>query len=402
MRNTLGTALTSTAQKAMLLGSGELGKEVALEFQRLGVEVIAVDRYDRAPAMHVAHRSYTINMLDYDQLVDLVRRERPDVVVPEVEAINTDALLDLEKEGFFVVPNARAVKVTMNRIELRRLAAEKVGVPTTKYAFAHDEEETAEACEAVGFPCLVKPEMSSSGHGHTLAKSPEEAKRAFKEALEHARGKSERVIVEEFVDIATELTVLTYRHDDGSGVRTVPLIPVEHKRPKGIYYYYESWHPTSQSEEVVKKAQEIAVKVVEELGGLGIFGVEILVTADGRVLFSEVSPRPHDTGLVTLASMELSEFAIHARAVLELPVPEPRLVAPAASKVILAEEAIEAPCLAGIGEALKVPNVQIRWFAKPRSYVERRMGVALATGKDVEDALRKVREAVSKVRVTKC
>ncbi len=402
MRNVLGTAWTSSGQKALLLGSGELGKEVVIELQRLGVETVAVDRYDRAPAMHVAHRRYTINMLDYDQVVDLVRREHPDAVIPEVEAINTDALIDLEKEGYFIVPNARAVKITMNRIELRRLAAEEVGVPTTKYAFAHNEDEAAEACEKVGFPCLIKPEMSSSGHGHTLAKSKEEAREGFKLAIEHARGKSERVIVEEFVDIATELTVLTYRHSIDDKVETVPLTPVEHQRPKGIYYYYESWHPTKQPSEIVSKAKEIAVRVVNALGGLGIFGVEILVTKDGRVLFSEVSPRPHDTGLVTLASMELSEFAIHARAVMGLPVPEPKLLSPAAAKVILAEEAVEPPCLEGIGEALKVPNVQIRWFAKPRSYKERRMGIALATGSDVDEALRKVREAVSKLKVVKC
>ena len=402
MRDVLGTALTSSAQKAMLLGSGELGKEVAIELQRLGVEVVAVDRYDRAPAMHVAHRKYVINMMSYDQVVDVVRREKPDVIIPEVEAINTDALQDLENEGYFVVPNARAVKIAMNRIELRKLAAEKVGVPTTKYAFAHNEEEAAEACEKVGYPCLIKPEMSSSGHGHTLARSKEEAAEGFKKALKEARGESKRAIVEEFVEIETELTVLTYRHDSGSGVETVPLPPVEHKRPKGIYYYYESWHPATVSEEVVKKAQEIATKIVNELGGLGIFGVEILVTKDGRVLFSEVSPRPHDTGLVTLASMELSEFAIHARATLGLPVPEPSIVKPAASRVILAKEELEAPCLRGVGKALAIPGVQLRWFAKPRSYVERRMGVLLATGRDVEEALKKVRKAAEALEVVKC
>ncbi|HIH90757.1 TPA: formate-dependent phosphoribosylglycinamide formyltransferase [Desulfurococcaceae archaeon] len=398
----MGTALTSSSQKALLLGSGELGKEVVIELQRLGVEVVAVDRYDRAPAMHVAHRRYVIDMLDYDQVVDVVRRERPDVIIPEVEAINTDALVDLEKEGYFVVPNARAVKITMNRIELRRLAAEKVGVPTTRYAFAHNEDEAAEACEKVGYPCLIKPEMSSSGHGHTLASSPEEAREGFKRALKEARGKSERAIVEEFVEIDRELTALTYRHDTGNGIETVPLPPVEHKRPKGIYYYYESWHPATVNDEVVKKAKDIAVKVVNELGGLGIFGVEILVTKDGRVLFSEVSPRPHDTGLVTLASMELSEFAIHARAVLGLPVPEPKLLTPAASRVVLAEEALEPPCLKGVGEALKVKGVQLRWFAKPRSYKERRMGVLLATGSTVEEALERVRRAAGFLKVVKC
>ncbi len=402
MRNVLGTAWTSTANKAMLLGSGELGKEVVIELQRLGVETIAVDRYDRAPAMHVAHKRYTINMLDYNQVVDLVRREHPDAVIPEVEAINLEALEDLEKEGCKIIPNAKAVGITMNRIRLRRFAAEQVGVPTTKYAFASNEDEAAEACAKVGFPCLIKPEMSSSGHGHTLAMNEKEAREGFKEAIAHARGKSETVIVEEFVEIETELTALTYRHETGSGIETVPLVPVEHKRPKGIYYYYESWHPTTTSEEVTKKAQEIAKKVVEALGGVGIFGVEIIVTKDGRVLFSEVSPRPHDTGLVTLASMEQSEFAIHARAVMGLPVPEPKLVSPAATHVILAEDEIEAPCIKGIGEALAIPNVQIRWFGKPRSYKERRMGLIIATGKDVEDALKKVRMAAEKVKVERC
>ncbi|ALU11513.1 phosphoribosylglycinamide formyltransferase [Ignicoccus islandicus DSM 13165] len=398
----LGTAWTSSANKALLLGSGELGKEVVIELQRLGIETIAVDRYDRAPAMHVAHKRYVINMLDYDQVVDVVRREHPDVVIPEVEAINLDALKDLEAEGYRVIPNAEAVGITMNRLRLREFAAEKVGVSTTKYKFAFNEDEAAEACEAVGFPCLIKPEMSSSGHGHALASNKEEAKKAFKEAIAHARGKSEKVIVEEFVEVATELTALTYRHDTGNGIETVPLVPVEHQRPKGIYYYYESWHPATVSEEVISKAQGIAEKVVEALGGLGIFGVEILVTKDGRVLFSEVSPRPHDTGLVTLASMELSEFAIHARAVLGLPVPLPKLLTPAASKVILASEEIEAPCLEGVREALKVRGFHLWWFGKPRSYVERRMGVAIATGSTVEEALRKVREGVSKLKVVRC
>ena len=402
MRDVLGTPWSSTANKALILGSGELGKEVAIELQRLGVEVVAVDRYDRAPAMHVAHRRYVIDMSDYDQVVDVVRREHPDVIIPEVEAINLQALQDLEREGYFVVPNAKAVGITMNRIELRKFAAETVGVPTTKYAFAHNEEEAAEACEKVGFPCLIKPEMSSSGHGHTLATNKEEAMNGFKEAIAHARGKSQRVIVEEYVDVATELTALTYRHDTGSGIETVPLTPVEHQRPKGIYFYYESWHPTKQPEDVVKKSQEIAKRVVDALGGLGIFGVEILITSDGRVLFSEVSPRPHDTGLVTLVTMEQSEFAIHARAVMGLPVPKPRLLSPGAARVILAEEPLEAPCLEGVGKALMIPGLQIRWFGKPRSYVNRRMGMLLAIGEDVDEALRKVREAAKYVKVKRC
>jgi len=402
LRNVLGTPWSSNANKALLLGSGELGKEVVIELQRLGVETIAVDRYDRAPAMHVAHRRYVIDMLDYNQVIDVVRREHPDAVIPEVEAINLEALEDLEKEGYNIIPNAKAVGITMNRIRLRRFAAEQVGVPTTKYAFASNEDEAAEACAKVGFPCLLKPEMSSSGHGHTLAKNEREARKAFREAIAHARGKSETVIVEEFVEIETELTALTYRHDTGSGVETVPLIPVEHKRPKGIYYYYESWHPTTTSEKVTEEAQRIAKRVVEALGGLGIFGVEIIVTKDGRVLFSEVSPRPHDTGLVTLASLEQSEFAIHARAVMGLPVPRPRLVTPAATHVILADEAMEAPCLEGVGEALAVPGVQIRWFGKPRSYPHRRMGLVIATGSDVGEALKRAREAAARVRVKEC
>jgi len=394
-----GTPLMEGARRILLLGSGELGKEMAIESQRLGVEVVAVDRYDMAPAMHVAHRRYVINMMDGKAIKAIVRREVPDAVIAEIEAINTDALVELEEEGFRVVPNARAVKVCMNRVELRRLAAEKLGLPTTKYYVAESPSDVERACKDLGYPCLIKPEMSSSGHGHVIIKSRDGVEEGFRRAVEHARGASRKVIVEEFVEIDREFTVLTYRHRVGSGIETRTLTPIEHQRPRGVFHYVESWHPPTANESVLKTAKEMAIKVVDELGGLGIYGVELILTRDGRLLFSEVAPRPHDTGLVTLVSTDINEFQIHVRAALGLQIPEVKLVTPAASHVIIADNEGYAPRFIGIEEALAIPGVQVRLFGKPSTYRGRRMGVVLAVGDTVNEARERARLAASKIKV---
>ncbi len=335
-------------------------------------------------------------MLNGDAIRSIAKRENPDAIIAEIEAIDTDALLDLEDQGIRVIPNAKAVKTCMNRMELRRLAAEKVKVPTTAYAFASNEEEARKACKDIGFPCLLKPEMSSSGHGHVLVKSEEEVGPGFRESVSHARGKSKTVIVEEYVKVDTELTVLTYRHMSNGVVETRTLEPIEHQRPS--YYYVESWHPSTVSQDVIERSKEYAVRVVNELGGLGIFGVEIIVSGN-RVLFSEVSPRPHDTGLVTLASQDISEFQIHVRAALGLPIPQARVLTPAASHVILAQYETWAPSYLNLEKALSIPGVQIRLFGKPSTYDKRRMGVVLANGNDVTEAREKARKASSMILV---
>ncbi|WP_054848923.1 formate-dependent phosphoribosylglycinamide formyltransferase [Vulcanisaeta sp. JCM 14467] len=395
----LGTPLLEGARKVLWLGGGELGKEMVIEAQRMGLETVVVDRYDMAPAMHVAHRRYVIDMLNGDAIKSVVRREHPDAIIAEIEAINTDALMELEEKGYRVVPNARAVKVCMNRIELRRLAAEKLKLPTTAYAFAENAEEVKRACRDIGYPCIVKPEMSSSGHGHEVISNEGEVEEKFREALMHARGRSSRVIVEEYLRIDTELTVLTYRYPQPNGVVVTKVItPIEHQRPRGVYHYVESWHPHTVPNDVAARAMEYAVRIVNELGGLGIFGVEVLVSG-GRVLFSEVAPRPHDTGLVTLASLDINEFQIHVRSALGLPTPEVRLVSPAAAHVILADNEGWAPKYLNINKALEIPGVQVRLFGKPYTYHNRRMGVVLATGNTVEEAREKVRKASSLILV---
>jgi len=394
-REYLSTPMFEGSIKIMLLGSGELGKEVAIEAQRLGLEVIAVDRYEWAPAMHVAHRRYVIDMLNPNALKAVVRKEKPDVIIPEIEAIAVDALEELESEGFYVVPNARAVKIAMNRIELRKFAAEVLGLPTTKYRFAENPDEAVEACEEVGIPCLIKPEMSSSGHGHAKVSdpSPKVIREAYEYAVSHARGRSRKVIVEEFVQLETEFTVLTYRYVADNGVATETCEPVEHWR-YGEYHYIESWQPSSKPMDILNKAREIGIRVANGLGGFGIFGVEIFLTKDGRVLFSEVAPRPHDTGMVTMVSQELSEFAIHVRAAIGLPVPKPRVISPGASLAIYVDkDGIWAPKIYGVYDALKIPGVDIRVFGKPFTYKGRRMAVLLARGSTVEEALEKVRNA---------
>lgn len=403
-RDCLGTPLFEGSAKLLLLGSGELGKEVAIEAQRLGVEVVAVDRYDWAPAMHVAHRRYVVDLMNPEAVKAVVRRERPDVVVPEIEAIAVDALEELEGEGYTIIPNARAVRIAMNRIELRKFAAEELGLPTTRYAFASNPEEAFEACERVGYPCLIKPEMSSSGHGHVkvLEPSRETIAKAYEYAVKHSRGRSRRVIVEEFVNLETEFTVLTYRYLGDGRVVTGVCEPVEHWR-YGQYHYVESWQPSSRDPETLRKAVEIGVRVAEGLGGLGIFGVEVFLTKDGRVLFSEVAPRPHDTGMVTMVTQELSEFAIHVRAVLGLPVPKPRVVCPGASLAIYTDlENSWAPKLCGLSKVLEIPGVDLRFFGKPFTYRGRRLAVLLARGSTVEEALERVRQASKYLSIAPC
>ncbi len=387
----IGSPLFEGSKKLLWLGGGELGKEMVIEAQRLGVETVVVDRYDFAPAMHVSHRKYVVDMMDPNAIKAIVRRENPDAIIAEIEAINTDALVDLEDDGFRVAPNAKAVKTCMNRLELRDFASNKLGLPTTTFHFAEDENEVMSACKDVGFPCLVKPEMSSSGHGHVLIKSAEEVANGYHESISHARGKSKKVIVEEFVKIDTELTVLTYRSMNSDGKAEIGQYePIEHRRPS--YYYVESWHPYSVRKEIAERAREIGKKTVQGFGGLGIYGVEIIVTGE-RVLFSEVSPRPHDTGLVTLASSDISEFQAHVRSALGLSTPSVKLVSPAASHVILAENSKWAPRFQNVDKALEIPNVQVRLFGKPSTYPKRRMGVVLATGDNTDEALEKVRKA---------
>ncbi len=403
-RDCLGTPLFEGSAKLLLLGSGELGKEVAIEAQRLGVEVVAVDRYDWAPAMHVAHRRYVVDLMNPEAVKAVVRRERPDVVVPEIEAIAVDALEELEEEGYTIIPNAKAVRIAMNRIELRRYVAEELGLPTTRYAFASNLEEAFEACERVGYPCLVKPEMSSSGHGHVkvLEPSRETIVKAYEYAVKHSRGKSRRVIIEEFVNLETEFTVLTYRYLSDGRVVTGVCEPVEHWR-YGQYHYVESWQPSSRDPGTLRKAVEIGVRVAEGLGGLGIFGVEVFLTKDGRVLFSEVAPRPHDTGMVTMVTQELSEFAIHVRAVLGLPVPKPRVVCPGASLAIYTDlENSWAPKLCGLSKVLEIPGIDLRFFGKPSTYRGRRLAVLLARGSTVEEALERVRQASKYLSIAPC
>ncbi|AEM39481.1 Phosphoribosylaminoimidazole carboxylase [Pyrolobus fumarii 1A] len=388
--------------KILLLGGGELGKEVAIEAQRLGFEVVVVDRYDWAPAMHVAHRRYVVSLLDCGAIKAIVRREEPTAIIPEIEAVCVDALIELEEEGYNIVPNAKAVAIAMNRIELRRFAAEKLGLPTTRYAFAENEDEAYEACEKVGYPCLLKPEMSSSGHGHVKVNVSDKKRvaEAYRYAVSHARGASRRVIVEEYVQLETEFTVLAYRYVSGDGrVETDALPPVEHWR-YGEFHYIESWQPSERPSELLERAVEIGKRVADALGGVGVFGVELLYTKDGRLLFSEVAPRPHDTGLVTLKSMELSEFAIHARASVGLPVPRPKLVTPAASYAVYTDlEGIWAPKVHGVYGALSIQGVDIRVFGKPVTYKGRRMAVVLATGLTVSEAREKARKAAQMLRV---
>jgi len=388
---TLGTPLSGAAVKVMLLGSGELGKEVAIELQRLGVEVIAVDRYANAPAQQVAHRSHVIDMTDARALRALVEQERPHLVVPEIEALATDELVRIEADGLAtVIPTARAAHITMNRERIRVLAAEELKLPTSPYGFASSLEELQAAAEKIGFPCFVKPVMSSSGKGQSRLKSMDDVAPAWEKALSAGRVREARVILEGEVKFDFEITQLTVRAVDGTHF----CEPIGHVQKDGDYI--ESWQPQAMSAVSRARAQDMAKKVTDALGGLGIFGVELFVKGDD-VWFSEVSPRPHDTGLVTLVSQRLSEFALHARAILGLPV-DTELAAPGASAVIYGGVDAKALAFDGVEEALKVPQSELRLFGKPESFVKRRMGVALARGATTDEARGRAASAAAKVQ----
>ena len=387
----LGTALTSSAVKVLLLGSGELGKEVAIEMQRLGVEVIAVDRYPNAPAMQVAHRSHVINMLDAKALRDVVELEKPDYIVPEIEAIATPELIKLEQEGYHVIPNARATYLTMNREGIRRLAAEELGLPTSKYRFADSEEEFKAAVKEVGIPCVVKPVMSSSGHGQSVVRSEADIDKAWHISQEGGRAGAGRVIVEGFVDFDYEITLLTVRHIGGTSF----LKPIGHHQVGGDYQ--ESWQPQAMTASALEKAEDIAKKITDAIGGRGIFGVEMFVKGD-EVIFSEISPRPHDTGMVTMISQDLSEFALHARAILGLPIPNIAFHGPSATKAIVADGVSDHVSFSGLENVLADPDTSMRIFGKGELNGHRRLGVLLARAESVEKAV----EQVKKMRDALC
>ena len=392
----LGTPLSDTATRVMLLGAGELGKEVAIELQRLGAEVVAVDRYANAPAMQVAHRSHVIPMTDPHVLNGVIMAEAPHIIVPEIEAIATDVLAAIEAAGMAtVIPTARATQLTMNREGIRRLAAEALGVPTSAFAFASSADELAAGAQAVGFPCFVKPVMSSSGKGQSFVEAADQVADAWAYALASGRVEQARVIVEGRIDFDFEITLLTVRSLRDGQVVTDFCDPIGHRQVKGDYV--ESWQPQPMSDAALQAAQDIAKKVTDALGGLGLFGVELFVKGD-HVWFSEVSPRPHDTGLVTLASQRFSEFAIHARAILGLPVDVSRTDI-AASAVIYGGMDAQGIAFEGVDHALSVPTADLRLFGKPESYERRRMGVALARGDDTDQARERAREAASRVRV---
>ena len=387
----IGTPLSPTATRLLLLGSGELGKEVAIEAQRLGVEVIAADRYANAPAMQVAHRSHVFSMLDAGALRRVVETERPHLIVPEVEAIATPTLVELENEGWRVIPTARAARLTMDREGIRRLAAEELGLRTSPYRFADSEDEVRDAVDAIGLPAIVKPVMSSSGHGQSVLRTAADIAPAWRFAIENARGDSARVIVEGFVPFDYEITLLTVRHTAGTSF----CEPIGHLQVDGDYR--ESWQPQPMTPRALEESQRIAEAVTGALGGTGIFGVELFIRGDD-VWFSEVSPRPHDTGMVTLVSQDLSEFALHVRAILGLPVPAIRQYGPAASCALLVDGTSSSVTYEGLDEALAEPDTALRLFGKPEVTGHRRMGVALALGDTVDDARAKARRAASAIR----
>lgn len=389
----IGSVMTPSGRKALLLGSGELGKEVALELQRYNIEVVACDRYANAPAMQVAHRARVFNMLDGEELRKVILEEKPDHIIPEVEAIATPTLVELEKEGFNVTPTAQAAYLTMNREGIRRLAAEQLGVKTSPYVFASTYEEFVDAVATVGIPCVVKPIMSSSGHGQSVVKSEADIENSWKIAQEGGRAGAGRVIVEGFVKFDYEITLLTVRSVCG----TTYCQPIGHVQVDGDYRY--SWQPQAMTPQALQSAQEIAKKVTDALGGYGIFGVELFVKGD-EVIFSEVSPRPHDTGMVTMISQDLSEFGLHARALLGLPVPAIRFYGPSASRAIVVEGNSTQVEFDNLEEVLAEDGVQIRIFGKPEVKGHRRMGVILATADTTEEALAKTARAYEKLKVT--
>ena len=388
----IGTTFTKSGKKAVLCGSGELGKEVALELQRYGVEVVALDKYENAPAMHVAHKSRVLSMLDGEALKKVIKEENPDYIIPEIEAIATDKLVELEAEGFNVVPTANATKLTMNREGIRRLAAETLGIPTSPYRFAETKEEFDKAVAEIGLPCVVKPVMSSSGHGQSTVKTPDQIDEAWRVSQEGGRAGGGKVIVEGFVKFDYEITLLTVRHSGG----TTFLKPVGHHQVDGDYR--ESWQPQAMSQEAIEMAEAIAKAITDALGGYGIFGVELFVKGD-EVIFSEVSPRPHDTGMVTMISQDMSEFALHARAVLGLPVPEVRFYGPSASKAIVIEGNTKEYEFCNLEKVVEEPGVQIRLFGKPEVAGHRRVGVILATDDSVAGALAKAERAYAKLEI---
>ena len=388
----IGTPLSSSATRVLLCGSGELGKEVVIELQRLGVEVIAVDRYADAPAMQVAHRCHVVNMLDGAALRAVIELEQPHYIVPEIEAIATATLVELEAEGFTVIPSARAAELTMNREGIRRLAAEELGLPTSAYEFADTFDAYAAAVARIGYPCVIKPIMSSSGKGQSLLKSAAELQAAWDYAQDGGRAGKGRIIVEGFVDFDYEITLLTVRHAGG----TTFCAPVGHRQVKGDYH--ESWQPQAMSPAALAESERVARAVTEALGGRGLFGVELFIKGD-QVWFSEVSPRPHDTGLVTLISQELSEFALHARAILGLPIPVIRQLGPSASAVILVVGESQQVSFGNLAAALSEADTALRLFGKPEVAGERRMGVALARAETIEAARAKALRAAQAVSV---
>lgn len=388
----IGNPFTPVEKKAVLCGSGELGKEIAIELERYGVNVVAVDKYANAPAMQVAQSSHVLSMLDGDALAEMIEKENPDLIIPEVEAIATPKLIELEKKGYTVIPTANATYLTMNREGIRRLAAEELGIPTSRYEFAQTEDEFNAAVERIGFPCVVKPVMSSSGHGQSVVRDESQVAEAWRISQEGGRAGGGKVIVEGFVDFDYEITLLTVRHCAG----TTFLKPVGHHQVDGDYR--ESWQPQGMSAAAEKKAQEIAGKITAALGGYGIFGVELFVKGED-VIFSEVSPRPHDTGMVTMISQDMSEFALHARAVLGLPIPEVRFYGPSASKAIVVEGNTTEYEFQDVDKVLEEPGVQVRFFGKPEIRGHRRVGVILATDETVEKALQKAERAYSKLKV---
>ena len=390
---TIGTPMSPTATKVVLCGSGELGKEFVIELQRYGVEVIALDKYANAPAMQVADRSYVLSMLDGKALREIIEKENPDYIVPEVEAIATPTLLELEKEGFHVIPTAKATWLTMNREGIRRLAAEELGLPTSPYRFVSTEEEFKKAIQEIGMPCVVKPIMSSSGHGQSVIRKEEEIDPAWHYAQEGGRAGAGKVIVEGFIDFDYEITQLTVRHIDGTSF----LEPVGHVQKNGDYR--ESWQPQTMSPKAKEKAREIAGKITEAVGGRGIFGVELFVKGDD-VIFNEVSPRPHDTGMVTMITQDLSQFALHARAVLGLPIPNIRFLGPGASQAVVVEGDSTQVSFGNLGKVLEQPDTQIRLFGKPEVHDHRRMGVLLARAESTDEARRKTKNMLDNLEIT--
>lgn len=389
----IGSVMTSVGRKALLLGSGELGKEVAIELQRYGVEVVACDKYAEAPAMQIAHRCHVFNMLDGAKLREIIELEKPDHIIPEVEAIATPVLKELEAEGYNVTPTANAAWLTMNREGIRRLAAEELGITTSPYRFASNYDEFTKAVEEIGIPCVVKPIMSSSGHGQSVIKTVDDIENSWKIAQEGGRAGAGRVIVEGFVKFDYEITLLTVRSCSG----TTYCAPVGHIQIDGDYRY--SWQPQPMTDKALASAQEIAKKVTDALGGYGIFGVELFIKGD-EVIFSEVSPRPHDTGMVTMISQDMSEFALHARALLGLPVPSIRFYGPSASRAVVVEGDTDKIEMDNLEDVLAEDGVQMRIFGKPEIKGHRRMAVILATDETVEAAREKAERAYNKLKIT--